>query len=211
MNDDKMKDTVKNMKDTVKEYRIMKETIIKELDENINTTKSLSKNLDIIINVSKIIIDCYRNGGKIILIGNGGSAADAQHIAAEFIGRFKLERSPLPAIAMTTNTSIITALANDYGYETIFSRQLEALANNKDVIIVITTSGNSPNILKAINLAKSKNIKVIGMTGTTGGKLKDLTDIIIKVPSDNTPRIQEAHITIGHIICGIVEKELFSE
>ncbi len=208
-----MKDTVKEykiMKDTVKEYKIMKETIIKELYENINTTKSLSKNYsDIIINASKIIIDCYRNGGKLILIGNGGSAADAQHIAAEFIGRFKLERSPLPAIAMTTNTSILTALANDYGYDTVFSRQLEALACNKDVIIVITTSGNSPNILKAINVAKSKNIKVIGMTGRTGGKVKDLTDIIIMIPSDNTPRIQEAHITIGHIICDIVEKSLF--
>lgn len=197
-------------KDTVREYRIMKETVIKELDENINTTKAISKNLsDIIVNASKIIIDCYRNGGKIILMGNGGSAADAQHIAAEFIGRFKLERSPLPAIAMTTNTSIITALANDYGYDTVFNRQLEALASNKDVIIVISTSGNSPNISNAADFAKTKNIKVIGMTGMNGGKLKDLTDIIIKVPSDNTPRIQEAHITIGHIICNIVERGLF--
>ncbi len=198
------------MKDTVKEYRIMKETVIKELDENINTTKELSKNLsDIIVNVSKLIIDCYRNGGKVILIGNGGSAADAQHIAAEFIGRFKLERKSLPAIALTTNTSILTALANDYGYETVFSRQLDSLANDKDIIIAITTSGNSSNILNAARNAKSRNIKVVGMTGKNGGKLKNIADIMIRIPSDNTPRIQEAHITIGHVICGLVENVLF--
>lgn len=197
-------------KDTIKEYRIMKEMIIKELDENINTTKSLSKNLsDTIVNVSKIIIDCYRNGGKIILIGNGGSAADAQHIAAEFVGKFKLERKSLPAIALTTNTSILTALANDYGYETIFSRQLDSLANDKDILIAITTSGNSSNILKAVESVKLRNIKVVGMTGKNGGKLKDIADVTIRIPSDNTPRIQEAHITVGHIICCLVENTLF--
>ncbi len=197
----------------IKEYREMKEIVIKELEENINTIRTSSKNLsDIIINASKMIIDCYKNGGKVILIGNGGSAADAQHIAAEFIGRFKLERASLPAISLTTNTSILTALANDYGYDIIFSRQLEALIKDKDILIVITTSGNSPNILKAIETAKSKNIKVIGMTGRNGGKLKTLLekeDILINIPSDNTPRIQEAHITIGHIICGLVERNLF--
>jgi D-sedoheptulose 7-phosphate isomerase len=196
-------------RDNVKEYRIMKEAIIKELDENISTTRSLSKNLlDTIVITSRTIIDCYRNGGKVILIGNGGSAADAQHIAAELVGRFKLERDSLPAVSLTTNTSIITALANDYGYETIFSHQLESFANDKDILIAITTSGNSPNILNAVKSAKLKNIKVVGMTGKTGGKLKDIVDISIRVPSDNTPRIQEAHITIGHIICGIVENEL---
>lgn len=199
-----------NSSDTVKEYRIMKETIIKELDENINIIKSLSKILsDIIVNASKMIIDCYRNEGKIILIGNGGSAADAQHIAAELVGKFKLERNSLPAIALTTNTSILTAIANDYGYDTIFSRQIESLANSKDILIAITTSGNSPNILKAVEIAKTKNIKIIGMTGKTGGKLKNMVDILINIPSDNTPRIQEGHITIGHIICSLVEKELF--
>lgn len=198
-------------RDAVKEYRMMKETIIKELDENINIIKS-SKNLsDTIVNASNTIIDCYKNGGKVFLIGNGGSAADAQHIAAELVGRFKLERSSLSAIALTANTSIITALANDYGYEIIFSRQLESLANNKDVLIAITTSGNSPNILKAVESVKLKNIKVIGMTGKTGGKLKYVVDILINIPSDNIPRIQEAHITIGHIICGLVEKELILE
>jgi D-sedoheptulose 7-phosphate isomerase len=199
----------------IKEYREMKETVIKELEENINTIKSSSNNLsDIIVNVSKMIIYCYKNGGKVILIGNGGSAGDAQHIAAEFIGRFKLERASLPAISLTTNTSILTALANDYGYETIFSRQLEALIKDKDILIVITTSGNSSNILKAVETAKSRNIKVIGMTGRNGGKLRTLLgkeDILINVPSDNTPRIQEAHITIGHIICNLVERNLFEK
>lgn len=187
----------------------MIDTIIKELDENISTIRA-SKNLaDTIANVSNIIIDCYKNNGKVILMGNGGSAADAQHIAAEFVGKFKLERNSLPAIALTTNTSIITALANDYGYDTIFSRQLGSLANSKDVLIAITTSGNSLNILRAVETAKLKDIKVIGMTGKNGGRLKELVDIIIKVPSDNTPRIQEAQITIGHIICNLVEKNLF--
>lgn len=199
-------------KDREKTIIEMRKIITSELDENINITKNISKNLsDTIVTISEMIIDVYNNGGKVILIGNGGSAADAQHISAELVGRFKLERNSLPAIALTTNTSIITALANDYGYDTIFSRQLESIANDKDVLIAITTSGNSSNILKAVEVAKSKNIKVIGMTGRSGGKLKDLIDIIIKVPSDNIPRIQEAHITIGHIICNLVEKELFNE
>jgi len=193
----------------------MKEIVIKELEEHINIIKSIKssiKELDIIVNASKLIIDCYRNGGKVILMGNGGSAADAQHIAAEFIGKFKLERASLPAISLTTNTSVLTALTNDYRYDIIFSRQLEALLKDKDILIAITTSGNSPNILKAVETAKSKNIKVIGMTGRNGDKLKNILkkeDILINIPSDNTPRIQEGHITIGHIICGLVERNLF--
>lgn len=158
-------------KETTKEYREIKETIINGLEEHMSVAKRISQNLsDIIVNATKMIIDSYREGGKIILIGNGGSAADAQHIAAEFIGRFKLERESLPAIALTTNTPVITALANDYGYDTIFSRQLEALAKDKDILIAISTSGNSPNILNAIETAKSKNIKIIGMTGRSGGR-----------------------------------------
>ena len=197
-------------KDREKAYIEMKKTAISELDENIIITKNIIKNLsDTIVHASEMIIDTYNIGGKVILIGNGGSAADAQHIAAEFVGRFKLERNSLPAISLTTNTSIITALANDYGYNTIFSRQLNSIADEKDILIAITTSGNSINILNAVEVARSKNMKVIGMTGRNGGKLKDLIDITIKIPSDNTPRIQEAHITIGHIICGLVEKELF--
>lgn len=200
-------------KDYVKEYREIKESIISNLKEHNNVISKIYFDLtDKITNSVLSIIDCYKNGGKIILIGNGGSAADAQHIAAEFIGRFKLERASLPAISLTTNTSILTSLANDYGYDTIFSHQLDALAKDKDILIVITTSGNSPNILKAVETIKSKNIKVIGMTGRNGGKLKTLLgkeDILINIPSDNTPRVQEAHIVVGHIICGLVEINLF--
>lgn len=190
----------------------MREVVIRELEESANVKKLAAQNLsDIIAEAAQLILNVYNAGGKVFLIGNGGSAADAQHIAAEFVGRFKLERMGLPAIALTTNTSTLTALANDYGYDRVFSRQLEALANDKDVLIAITTIGTSPNILKAAEMAHSKGVTVIGLTGATGGKLKDMADLTIMVPSDDTARIQEAHITIGHIICHLVEKGLFSE
>ena len=188
----------------------MREIVIKELEENISVKKAIAENLSgEIANAAKIIIDAFIAGKTVFLIGNGGSAADAQHIATELIGRFNLERIGLPAIALTTNTSTLTALANDYGYDKVFSRQLEALANAKDVLIAITTSGSSPNILKAAEMAHSKGVTVIGLTGATGSKLKDMADLIIIVPSNNTARIQEAHITIGHIICLLVEVKLF--
>ena len=187
-------------------------TIIEQLNDHQKVIDNIIKDLIYTISdVVNIIITSYNNGGKVILIGNGGSSADSQHIAAELVGRFKLERNPLPAIALTTNTSILTALANDYGYDTVFSRQIDALANEKDVLMAISTSGNSSNIIKAVETAKLKNIKVIGMTGKTGGKLKNMVDILINIPSDDTPRIQEGHIMIGHIICCLVEKELFNE
>jgi len=147
-------------------------------------------------------------GGKILLCGNGGSASDCQHIAAELTGRFLKERRPLPAIALTTDTSALTAIANDYGYSEVFSRQLEALANKGDTLIAISTSGNSENVIGAVNLAKSKALRVIGLLGRDGGRLKELCDISIVVPSDSTPRIQEAHILIGHTICEGIEKGL---
>ena len=190
----------------------MRKIVIRELEESASIKRILAENLpDVIANAAKIVLNVYKAGGKVFLIGNGGSAADAQHIAAEFIGRFKLERMGLPAIALTTNTSTLTALANDYGYDRVFSRQLEALANDKDVLIAITTGGTSPNILKAAEMAHSKGVTVIGLTGATGGKLKDMADLTIMVPSDDTARIQEAHITIGHIICHLVEEGLFNE
>lgn len=190
----------------------MREVVIRELEDSANIKKTMAQNLaDIIVDAAQIILNVYRAGGKVLLIGNGGSAADAQHIAAELVGRFKLERVGLPAMALTTNTSSLTALANDYGYDSVFSRQLEALANDKDVLIAITTSGTSPNILKAVEMARSKGLKVIVLTGGNGGKLKDMADLTIAVPSDDIARIQEAHITIGHIICHLVEKELFNE
>lgn len=190
----------------------MREVVIRELEESANIKRMIAQNLpDMIVDAAQIILNAYKAGGKVLLIGNGGSAADAQHIAAELVGRFRLERAALPAIALTTNTSALTALANDYGYDAVFSRQLEALANDKDVLIAITTSGTSPNILKAVETAQSKGVYVIGLTGGSGGKLKDMADLTIVVPSDNTARIQEAHITIGHIICHLVEKGLFNE
>ena len=190
----------------------MKDLIIQELEASASIKNIMAQSLsDVIADAARRIITACRAGGKILLIGNGGSAADAQHIAAELVGRFKKERKALPAIALTTDTSLLTALANDRGYETIFSRQLEALANEKDVLIAITTSGSSPNILKAVETAKAKGVFVIGLTGENGTKLKAMADLTIMVPSSNTPRIQEAHITIGHIICSLVERELFDE
>jgi D-sedoheptulose 7-phosphate isomerase len=158
--------------------------------------------------IVSLIIASYRAGGKVILLGNGGSAADAQHIAAELVGRFKLERQALPAIALSTNTSTITALANDYGYETVFSHQVEAFASEKDVVIGISTSGESPNVIEALKMARRKGAKTVGLTGGNGGKLAEVVDLALTVPSDSTPRIQEAHITIGHIVCELVEREL---
>ena len=190
----------------------MREVVIRELEESANIKRMMAESLaDTIVDAAQMILKTYQAGGKVLLIGNGGSAADAQHIAAELIGRFQLERTGLPAIALTTNTSALTALANDYAYDAVFSRQLEALASNKDILIAITTSGTSPNILKAVETAHSKGVYVVGLTGDDGGKLKDMADLTIMVPSNNIARIQEAHITIGHIICHLVEKGLFNE
>ena len=186
--------------------------MIKELEESANIKRMMAQSLaDVIADAAQMILKAYQAGGKVLLIGNGGSAADAQHIAAELVGRFQLERRGLPAIALTTNTSVLTALANDCGYDTVFSRQLETLANDKDVLIAITTSGTSPNILKAVETAHSKGVVVIGLTGEASGKLGDMADLTIMVPSNNIARIQEAHITIGHIICHVVEMGLSNE
>lgn len=190
----------------------MREVAIAELEGSVSVKRALARNSAVkIAAAAQMVIDAYKSGGKVLLAGNGGSAADAQHIAAELVGRFKMERRPLPAIALTTDTSILTALSNDYGYDTVFSRQLEALADNRDVFVAISTSGNSPNILNAAEAARLKGVKVIALTGEKGGKLKDMADLTIMVPSDSTPRIQEAHITLGHIVCLLVEKSLFDE
>lgn len=159
-----------------------------------------------------MVVEAFKKGGKLLLIGNGGSAADAQHIAGEFVGKFKKERKPLPALALTTNSSILTALGNDFGYDSIFSRAVEALANHpEDILVAITTSGNSSSIIKAVESAKAMGIKTIALTGRGGGKIRDVVDLALIVPSDNTQRIQETHITIGHIICDLVERELFTD
>lgn len=154
---------------------------------------------------AQLMVQTLKEGHKILLCGNGGSAADAQHIAAELTGRYKTERRGLPAIALTTDTSALTAIANDFGYENVFSRQVEALANAGDVLIGISTSGNSTNVLLALEQAKAIGCTTIGLTGNTGGKMNALCDINLVVPSNNTPRIQEMHILFGHILCQIVD------
>lgn len=154
-------------------------------------------------------IDSIIKGNKIFLAGNGGSAADAQHIAGELVSRFAFDRPGLPAIALTTDTSILTAIGNDYGYEKLFSRQLHALSRTDDVFIAYSTSGRSPNILAALETAKSHGIICIGLTGNTEGPMRTLCDHYLDVPSSNTPKIQEAHAVIGHILCGLIERSLF--
>lgn len=168
-------------------------------------------NLDLLNRVAAELIAAYRAGKKTLIAGNGGSAADAQHIAAEFVSRFYFDRPALPSIALTTDTSALTAIGNDYGYEHLFSRQLEANGCSGDIYIAISTSGNSKNVLKSLESAKKLGIKTVGLTGRSGGKMKDMVDYCICVPSDETPRIQETHILIGHILCAAVEKELFEK
>lgn len=188
----------------------MRNLVIEQLKDSARVKVLTAEKLaDSIVGAAVLIIRSYLRGGKVLLIGNGGSAADAQHIAGELVGRFKKERKALPALALTTNTTILTALGNDYSYDAIFARQVEAYGRSNDVLIAITTSGTSPNILKAVQSAKIRGIKVIGLTGKGGGSLKDMCDICLIVPSDDTQRIQEAHITIGHILCDLVERELF--
>jgi D-sedoheptulose 7-phosphate isomerase len=161
--------------------------------------------------VSEILVNAFEQGNKVLLFGNGGSAADAQHIAAEFVGRFAFDRPALPALALSANTSSVTAIGNDYGFDQVFSRQIEALAHTADVAIGISTSGNSPNVVSALSLSRQKGLHTIALTGCTGGKLKNAVDYCICVPSNDTPRIQECHILIGHIISELVEQTIFHE
>ncbi|NLE65065.1 MAG: D-sedoheptulose 7-phosphate isomerase [Elusimicrobia bacterium] len=156
---------------------------------------------------SRLIIDALKNGGKVLLCGNGGSAADAQHIAAEFVGRFQKERRALPAVALTTDTSILTCLANDYSFETIFSRQVEALGKKGDVLIGISTSGKSPNVVRAFEAAKTQGMSTIAFTGGSGGVMGEMADITVTVPCKVTARVQEMHITLFHALCEVVEDE----
>ena len=161
--------------------------------------------------VKDIILDALKNKNKIILFGNGGSAADAQHIAAEFIGRFLVDRQSIPAISLTTDTSILTAVGNDFGFENIFSRQCESLVSKGDIIIAISTSGNSSNVINGIKTAKEKGGIIISLTGNNGGKLNNISDKILKVPTEHIPHIQECHRVIIHILCDLIEKELMND
>lgn len=188
------------IKEHFQESILAKEQILK--DENLIT---------LIKNASLEVIKAYKNGNKTLLAGNGGSAADAQHIAGEFVSRFYFDRPGIASIALTTDTSVLTAIGNDYGYENLFARQVQAQGVKGDIFIGISTSGNSKNILKALEFCKQKEIISIGLSGASGGAMNELCDYCIKVPSTCTPRIQEAHILIGHIICAIVEEELFGK
>ena len=189
----------------------VKKEIKKIFSESSNTIESSASLSTDIENAVKIITSSFRKGKKLVILGNGGSAADAQHIAAEFIGRFQRKRKSLPAIALTTDSSILTAIGNDFSFDYVFSRQVEGLVNSGDVVMGISTSGNSVNIINALKLAKTKNAKTVSMLGNNGGKIKKFSDIAIIVNSSSTPRIQEAHRTIYHIICELVEKNFFYE
>ncbi|MBN1215997.1 MAG: D-sedoheptulose 7-phosphate isomerase [Candidatus Lokiarchaeota archaeon] len=188
----------------------MQNEIISILDESIKIKEELKNQVQLIIDISNKIIEAYKKNNKVVLFGNGGSAADAQHIATEFVGKFYLDRDSLPALALSTNTSSITATANDFGYEKIFERQVSSLVNKGDIVIGISTSGNSPNVIKGLEEAKNRGAITIGFTGKKENNIEKITDYCLKISSMDTPRIQEGHITVGHIICYLVEKELFS-
>lgn len=162
-----------------------------------------------IIDISSAVIECLKKGGKLLIFGNGGSASDSQHIAAELVGRFSRERAGLPAVALTVNTSVLTAVANDYGYEFVFSRQVEALGQKNDIAMGISTSGKAKNVAAGLKQARKMGLKTIALTGGDGGELVKIADLSLTVPSSVTARIQEAHITIGHIICELAEQALF--
>lgn len=187
-------------------------TIIQQITESISVKESLLSSPTIIQSIedsANLITNAYKEGFKTLIAGNGGSAADAQHIAGEFVSRFYFDRPGIPSIALSTDTSILTAIGNDYGFDKLFERQIQAQGVAGDIFIGITTSGNSENIISALSACHEKGIKSIILTGGSGGKTSEICDICIKVPSFDTPRIQESHILIGHIICCIVEEKLF--
>ena len=186
--------------------------IKKHIKESISVKKKILEN-DIIINeidkISQACIQAYKKGNKLLFAGNGGSAADSQHIAGEFVSRFYFDRPGLSAIALTTDTSILTAIGNDYGYDQLFSRQIEAVGCKGDIFFGISTSGNSKNIIEGLKKAKENKLITVGFSGESGGDMQNLCDYCINIPSSDTPRIQESHILVGHIICYIVEKKMF--
>lgn len=190
----------------------MREAIIRIIQESANLKLRFGqKNAEVLSQVVKLIVEAFKAGNKLLLFGNGGSAADAQHIAAEFVNRYLIERPPLPAIALTTDTSILTSISNDYSFQDIFVKQIKALAKAGDVAIGISTSGRSVNVLKGIKAAKEMGLRTIALVGGDGGELAKIADEALIVESASTPRIQEVHITIGHIICEMVDLMLFQK
>lgn len=191
----------------------MKEKISSIIQASIDTKTKVLNDEDLLQVISRSVTEisiAFKNGKKVLFCGNGGSAADAQHLAAEFSGRFYKERKALPAEALHCNTSYVTAVGNDYGFDVIYSRMIDGIGEAGDILVGLSTSGNSRNIIKAFESAKDKGMITIGFTGASGGELKDATDLLINVPSTDTPRIQESHILIGHIICQLVEEKVFS-
>lgn len=189
----------------------MKNVILNILEAGITAKRScVESNLDNLITAADMLTACMAAGGKVLIFGNGGSAADAQHLAAEFINRFQIERPPLAAIALTTDTSVLTSISNDYHFDDIFSKQIKALGKKGDIAWGLSTSGNSPNVVKAVKTAQKIGIPTIGMTGR-GGELAKCADLVFAVDSDTTARIQETHITLGHILCELLERKLYPE
>ncbi len=183
-----------------------------QIQASIDTKQNILNDVALMETIAAVGRECvalYKNGKKTLLAGNGGSAADAQHIAAELVGRYGFDRPSIPSVALTTDTSNLTAIGNDYGYDKVFSRQMEGMGSEGDLFIGISTSGNSVNIVNAINAAKEKGVKTVALVGRDGGEMAKIADYAIIVPSNDTPRIQESHILIGHMICDIIEKELF--
>lgn len=190
----------------------MKSFITSELDKTLSVIGAIRADAQLHEQMQVVVekmVASLRAEGKLLVAGNGGSAADAQHLAGEFVSRFNYDRPGLPAIALTTDTSILTAIGNDYGYERLFERQVQALGRKGDVFLGISTSGNSPNVVAALRQARAMGIYTVGMTGQSGGAMKDLCDVCLRMPSPETPKVQEGHITIGHIICGLVEATIF--
>jgi len=191
-------------------FDIFTRWVIDEIEASIDVKRrTIEMQASIIVAIAERIVETFRRGGKLLLCGNGGSAADAQHIAAEFVSRFRRERRGLPAIALTTDTSILTAISNDYGYERVFARQVEALGRPGDMVIGISTSGISASVIAAMRAARNGGMATVGFTGASGGTLVDHVDLCLCVPSHNTARIQEVHITVAHVVCEIVERTLF--
>jgi D-sedoheptulose 7-phosphate isomerase len=190
----------------------MKDVIIKAFDESVQTKRAFLKhNLDTLVAAIDAIAEAFLRGNKLVIFGNGGSAADAQHIAAEFVNRFRIDRPPLPALALTTDTSTITSIANDFDYKEIFSKQVKALGKEGDIALAISTSGNAANVLAAIDVCKKLKIGVIGLTGGDGGKMARKVDFLLSATEGkNTARIQETHILVGHVICEMVDVRLFA-
>jgi D-sedoheptulose 7-phosphate isomerase len=192
---------------------LMKDYIIAQISETHRIMTAMLADESLISTVkaaAEACINCFLNKGKVLLAGNGGSAADAQHMAGEFVSRFAFDRRGLPAIGLTTDTSILTAIGNDYGYEKLFARQVQAHGNNGDIFIGYSTSGKSLNILRAFEEARTLGLTCIGLTGNHGGPMRELCDYLLEVPSDDTPKIQEGHLVLGHILCGLVEERLFT-